>query len=317
MHPDRLAAEVFELIRSAPKVDAIALTMSGELADCFDSKAAGVSSIVSAVSAAAGDRPVYVWQSTGRFVDPATARTDWNHTAAANWHLLASWFGHWLGVAEPELAAQPGLLIDMGSTTTDLVPIVKGRPMPHGLTDLERLARGGLVYTGLRRTPLMAVAGSVPTRWGDVPVAAEFFATMLDAALLLGIVEAEENDHETADERSATTRNAHARMARMVCSDVDEIPLADAVTMAATFADAQAELIASRLRLVLSDRPEPVWVAISGSGTPLVERMLLQRQLPIPANVAVVRLRDRLGADAADAACAFAAAAYLPVAAVG
>ncbi len=46
----------------------------------------------------------------------------------------------------------------MGSTTTDIIPIVGGTPCPRGLTDGERLRTGELVYTGLTRTDVSVVA---------------------------------------------------------------------------------------------------------------------------------------------------------------
>ena len=57
-----------------------------------------------------------------------------------------------------------GLLIDIGSTTTDIVPIVDGVVTVVGRTDPERLASGELVYTGALRTPTEAVAHDVPLR---------------------------------------------------------------------------------------------------------------------------------------------------------
>ena len=50
------------------------------------------------------------------------------------------------------------LLIDVGSTTADVVPIVAGRVAATGRNDLERLQAGELVYTGVLRTNLAAIA---------------------------------------------------------------------------------------------------------------------------------------------------------------
>src|SRR5947208_2344005 len=81
---------------------------------------------------------------------PDVARRQWLRTAAANWLATAVWAGRFA----PEGAA---LLIDAGSTTTDIVPLWNGRPMPLGLTDPDRLRTGELVYTGARRTPVCAL----------------------------------------------------------------------------------------------------------------------------------------------------------------
>ena len=72
------------------------------------------------------------------------------------------------------------------ATTADVIPLRGGLPCPRGSTDVHRLLGGELVYTGVRRTPLFAVVPSVPLRGRMCPLAAEFFATMLDAYLVLG-----------------------------------------------------------------------------------------------------------------------------------
>ncbi len=64
--------------------------------------------------------------------------------AASNWVATA------LVVADE---VPDAILIDMGSTTTDIIPIVGGVVRAIGLTDPDRLASGELVYTGALRTP--------------------------------------------------------------------------------------------------------------------------------------------------------------------
>src|SRR5207248_174454 len=118
--------------------------------------------------------------------------------AAANWLALA----HFVARLFPH---ETVLLIDTGSTTTDIVFLNHGVPEPRGLSDPERLASGELVYTGVRRTPICAVLG--------MAVAAEFFATMQDAYIYLGLTPANPADCDTADGRPATRANARARLA--------------------------------------------------------------------------------------------------------
>src|SRR5207302_4679388 len=100
---------------------------------------------------------------------------------------------------------------DIGSTTTDLVPLRDGKPIPSGRSDPERLRHRELVYTGIRRTPVCALLGS-----GG---AAEWFATTLDVYLILGELAEHRGDCDTADGRPATRDGAHARLARMLCAD--------------------------------------------------------------------------------------------------
>ncbi len=194
------------LMHEMPPADVLAVTMTGELCDCFESKRQGVLAILDAVAAVAGQTPVRVWRNDGRFVDVAAGRAAPLHAASANWLALATFVGRYA-------PRGPALLLDIGSTTTDIIPLRDGRPVPQGRTDPERLRSSELVYTGVRRTPLCAVLGM----YG----AAELFATTLDANLILDAIPENAGDCRTADGRPATKAAAHARLARMLCADLD------------------------------------------------------------------------------------------------
>ena len=209
--PGGLGDALRGLIAEMPAAESLAVTMTGELCDCFESKREGVAFILDAVQEAAGRTRVEVFCNEGRFVVPEAARGMPLQVAAANWLALATFAGRFA----PE---GPALLIDVGSTTTDIVPLRDGRPTPEGYTDPQRLACGELVYTGVRRTPLCALLGG--TLEGP-SVAAELFATTLDAYLILGLIPEDAGDRNTADGRPATIAAAHARAARMLCADLE------------------------------------------------------------------------------------------------
>ena len=99
--------------------------------------------------------------------------------AAANWHALAAFCGRYC-------RSGCGLLLDIGSTTTDIIPLAEGKPVARGKTDTERLIHGEMVYTGVERTPVCAIVDRVPYRERSVGVAAEWFATTRDVYLILG-----------------------------------------------------------------------------------------------------------------------------------
>src|SRR5262249_43756645 len=154
-----------------PPFDRLAVTMTGELCDCFATRREGVLHILEAVEAVVGRGPVDVWHSDGRFHTIGETRTNPLGAGAANWLALATVPGRFVPHG-------PAILIDVGSTTTDVVALADGRPIPQALTDPGRLLTRELLYTGVRRTPLCAVLGS--------RVAAELFATTLDAYLFRG-----------------------------------------------------------------------------------------------------------------------------------
>jgi probable H4MPT-linked C1 transfer pathway protein len=298
--PENLAAEIGRLLASFSKPDAIALTMTAELADCYRTKRQGVEAVISAVEQTAGSTPVRVWQTDGRFVTSTEARKAPLLVAAANWHALARFVGRLAPIG-------PSLLIDIGTTTADLIPLLDGVPSPVGRTDRERLQSGELVYTGVKRTPVCAVVGHVPYRGNECPVAAELFATTLDAYLALGDLPEDASDFETADGRPATRSSARDRLARCLCCDATEFDEADMQQMARAIAAAQRRQIACGLEVVLAaQRRVPERLLLSGRGTFLAAQTVAE--VDALAATERIRLSDLFGPRIAEAACAFALA---------
>src|SRR3954468_18959105 len=108
-----VAAEV-----GAGPADPGAITMTAELADAFRTKREGVRFVLDAAEDALGDRPLSVLTTAGELVSVTAARARPWDVAAANWMATA------LAVAD---AHPDALLIDVGSTTADIVPIAAGR----------------------------------------------------------------------------------------------------------------------------------------------------------------------------------------------
>src|SRR5438067_10660318 len=163
--PAGLPAVLADLVALFSPVDELAVTMTGELCDCFATRREGVRHILAAVASVAGACPVGVWTTEGCFLDLRAAQdAPPLHVAASNWLALAEWAGR-------HVLEGAGLLLDVGSTTTDVIPLRDGRPAPRARTDSTRLLTGELVYRGARRTPVCAL-----TEPADA-VAAELFAT--------------------------------------------------------------------------------------------------------------------------------------------
>jgi probable H4MPT-linked C1 transfer pathway protein len=291
-NPTGLADALRRLLSDMPPADALAVTMTGELCDCFESKRLGVLAILDAVKAAADEKPIHVWRNDGRFVDVAAAQTEPLLAASANWLALAAFAGRYA----PKGAA---LLIDIGSTTTDIVPLLNGRPKPKGRTDPERLRSMELVYTGVRRTPLCAVQG--------VYGAAELFATTRDVYLVLGLLPEEPLDCNTADGRPATKAAAEARLARMSCADLETTTADERRRFAETILRDQTLILGSAFTRVAWRLPAlPQTVVFAGEGEFLI-RLALKAQEDIPP-CRVVSLSLELGAEISRAACAYAVA---------
>jgi len=287
--PEGLTAALRKLVESMPAADVLAVTMTGELCDCYEGKRQGVQAILDAVAGVAGKRAVRVWTTGDGFVDLATARTKPLQVAAANWLALAQF-------ASRLPTDGNGLLIDVGSTTTDIVPIISSKPAPKGLTDPDRLRNLELVYTGVRRTPLCAVLGA--------GVAAEFFATMLDVNLVLELIAEDPADRNTADGRPATKAAAHARLARMLCADVETIGPQETTKLAERALLRQVYQLTMAFDHVARCLPDPPrTVVLAGEGE-FLARLVLGQQNSF-RNGKVVSLAETLGAEISRAACAY------------
>jgi probable H4MPT-linked C1 transfer pathway protein len=278
--------------RPGSRVDRLAVTMTGELCDCYESKRQGVAAILAAVQSAAGGRPVRVWSNDGRLVSLEEARARPLQVAAANWLALATFAGRQAGPG-------PALLLDVGSTTTDVVPLLDGRPVPRGRTDPQRLRCGELVYVGVRRTPLCALLGG--------EVAAELFATALDAYLVLGHIAEDRSERGTADGRPAALPEAHARLARMLCADLETSTEEERRRLAEQALARQVEQIDRAIGRVCEHLPgSPRVVLLAGEGAFLAEHVL--RRAAGLSRCRIVNLAETLGEAVSRAACAWAVA---------
>lgn len=292
--PERLAAELANIRQRWPGLHRVAATMTGELCDCFPTKRDGVRHILAAVEAAFPRHQIGVWSTAGRFVSTAAGKVDHLAVAAANWHGLATYAGRFA----PE---GPAILIDTGSTTTDIIPLVDGTPRPAGRTDPERLQTGELVYMGVRRTPICALLGST--------VVAEVFATAHDAHVLLGLFPEEPDDRGTADGQPMTREYAHVRLARMLGGDGDMTSKVDTTDLARRALSAQRAAVAAGIRRVIERLPEPPrTILLSGSGVFLGKAAWEEVAGGTRADVRIVSLSERLGPDVSTAACAYALA---------
>jgi len=254
-----------------PASGSVAVTMTAELSDVFRTKREGVGFVLDAVEATSRV-PVRVFTTTGKFVDGLIARARPLDVAASNWVATAMLVGRFV----PE-----ALLVDIGSTTTDVIPVVDGRVAAEGRTDPERLLAGELVYTGVLRTNVAAIVRRVPLPGGECPVASELFAVSGDVHMLLGSLEPGEYSCPTPDGRPPTPEFAAERLARVVCADREMLGDGEIRGIAAAVAEAQVEEIAAALDRVARRLPRPAPVVATGLGGFLARRAAERLGLPV------------------------------------
>jgi probable H4MPT-linked C1 transfer pathway protein len=282
--------------------DTHAVTMTAELSQMFRTKRDGVQFVLDAVVAAFPGATIFVYAVDGRFLTVAEARHAPLLVAAANW------------AATARIVAQSlpdALLVDIGTTSTDIIPIIDGEVAALGWTDPDRLASGELVYTGAVRTPVEAMAASVSLEGREVGLSAEGFALSGDVHVWRGDLEPADYSAPTPDRRPASREFAGERLARAICADREMVNEAGVTAIANALAAAQIERIGAAITTVRARHHGLHTAVVTGLGAFIADRAARQ------AGLDVVSLASALGDDAARCAPAASVALLLDREAVG
>jgi probable H4MPT-linked C1 transfer pathway protein len=270
---DKLREAVFTVLPQIGRASHChVITMTGELADIFPDRNTGVRQIAGAMTQHLGDA-VQLYAGSQGFVSVADIG---RHTAA-----IAS--ANWLASAE-FLASQvqSGLLVDIGSTTADLVPLANSKSCHRGTTDAERMHYEELVYTGVVRTALMTLGPRVPFAGEWRSLAAEYFATTADIYRLTGDLNEADDMAGTADGASKTAQDSARRLARMLGHDVNDAPRTAWIMLAHAFKQQQIERLKHAALRGFSRNIVDVQAPIIGAGAGRFLACELARQLNRP-----------------------------------
>lgn len=292
--PDILTSLATEV--GATPDDAHAVTMTAELSQAFRTKREGVGFVLDGVSAAFPGSRIAVYATDGRWMTVESAREQPLAVAAANW------------VAAAQVVAahvRDAILVDIGTTTTDIIPVDNGRVAAVGRTDPARLLSGELLYLGAVRTPVEAIVHSVPLDSGWAGVSAEAFAIAGDVHIWNGRLLTEQYSVPTPDGRPISRPYAGERLARVVCADREMLDTAALDAIAAYVSDAQVARTAEAIRRVRERHPHIETAVTAGLGA-FIADAACQR-----AGLRVTPLAELLGTAAAECAPAAAVALLL------
>lgn len=267
-HASNLDADLSALVRD--QVDAahendlrlIGLTLTAESVGIFHTLAEGVTRVLSAAGEGSRGLPVRVVDVAGKMLPLAAAYTTPIGVASANWAATATLVGPLVGT---------GLLVDAGSTTTDIIPIRAGRLASLGHTDLERLMTGELVYTGMLRTYLQSLVQRVPIGEGRfVRIASELRCLSADIHVLLGHIPEQHMPHPYSGKMMGITHEqALDNLARVLCSDTTQLTTAQLLVIAQAIYQEQVRHIADAISEVLVAQrfvPDEIRAAVVGIG---------------------------------------------------
>ena len=272
---DSLGAAFEALHSQLGDADGHAITMTGELCDAFASRREGVAGLAAIAGRHLAGKPSRLYAGRAGFVGLDEAATHVANIASANWHASA------VLVA---LQLRDALLVDVGSTTADIVPVVAGKVAARGYTDAERLGAGELVYTGMVRSFVVGLASRAPFRGAWTPLMNEYFANSADVHRVLGALPENADKMPTADGREKTASASRGRLARMIGQEAGEGENAQWDALAAWFAEAQVREITDSafLRLSVGDLAGDAPVVATGIGETIafeVARRLRRRSV--------------------------------------
>ncbi|MTD96163.1 hypothetical protein GIW81_17625 [Hyphomicrobium sp. xq] len=266
---EQLDAALVEAIALIARAEQHAVTMTGELCELFPDRQTGVREIVSHLATEL-DADLRVYMGLRGFAGTATAMAE--PASVGSMNFLAS--------AALVARSLPGaLLIDMGSTTTDIIPIVDSMPCPRGITDGERLMTSELIYTGLTRTDPCVVAHSGRLRGREQRLAAGGFASMADVRRILGELPDGIDQHATADGRGKSIEESIARFARVFGRDAENASPAEWRDAAREIADKQMEEIRLAATSVMAEFKQlsAAPVVVAGIGASQIAALMAQQ----------------------------------------
>ncbi len=224
-------------------LDAVGVTMTAELSDAYFNKLEGVNHILDCVENTFRNIPIQVLNVDGGFYSPNESRRKILKVASANWAATAYLIAK---------HTDESIIIDVGSTTTTIIPIINSRVVVEGKTDLEKLSNGELVYTGALRTNVAAITQTLPLKDKTLKISSELFATSGDVHRILGNISEKEYTVDAADGRGKTERECKARLARVICADLNMLKDREIIIMAKYIAEKQVEQIAEALKQILN-----------------------------------------------------------------
>ncbi|HEV2899510.1 MAG TPA: hydantoinase/oxoprolinase family protein [Pseudaminobacter sp.] len=261
---DNLTSALREASAVYAGADLNTFTMTGELSDIFPSRDEGVASLLKLISQhfPSGDNLIYAGRSG--FVGAGQAARLGGDVASANWHATASLVAKLVGDA---------LFVDMGSTTTDIIPVRDGAVAGEGYSDAERLMTGELVYTGFTRTFLFGIASSAPVRGQLTPLMNEYFASIADAHRIMGVLDEKDDKHPSADGKEKTPEASMARLARMVGRDAADLSPAEWRDVARWFSERQLRMIHDAAFRVAGKLADDTPIVAAGAGRWQIRRL--------------------------------------------
>ncbi len=223
-------------------INKIAVTITAELSDAFQTKKEGIQTILEVLKKVFESDKIMVINNQNVFFKVQDALENYLNVAGANWVATALFLGSY----KPDC-----ILIDAGSTTIDLIPIKDGKPQTIGKDDVSRIMNHELIYTGALRATIPSITHFVPFKRKNCRISFEKFALIADVHRILGHITEQEYSCDTADNRSKSFYNCYARLSRIICGDLEQLTKDELNIIANYIYQTQLKIIMSEIQLFI------------------------------------------------------------------
>jgi (4-(4-[2-(gamma-L-glutamylamino)ethyl]phenoxymethyl)furan-2-yl)methanamine synthase len=284
-----LLDQIKKTVVNSTVLDGVGITITAELSDAYLTKTEGIHHVLNCVAQVFGDVPVFVLDVEANLLSVEQALKNPLNVSSANW-AATGWIVSQI--------IKNGIVVDVGSTTTSIIPIINGKVAAHGNTDLEKLQNGELVYSGSLRTNVATIVKDIPVKGKKTRVCSELFSQSGDLHLILGNISKIDYTAETCDGRGKTKQETMARLARVVSADTDMLTEQEIICIAEFVYEKQVQQIVEGLRQVYERTKLPkekVKIVVTGLG----RNFLAQKAAQKLGFTKITDMKDILNADLA------------------
>jgi probable H4MPT-linked C1 transfer pathway protein len=225
-------------------VDNFAVTITAELSDAFETKKEGILTILEALKEVIERDKLRFISNKSIFLNYEDASTDPYSIAASNWVSTGLFLGKFVSEC---------ILIDAGSTTIDLIPIIDSKPTSSGTDDISRLVNHELIYTGGLRATIPSITHHVPYKGKKIRISFEKFALISDVHRILNYISEEDYNNDTADNRSKSLNDCYARLSRVICMDIETISKDDLRKIATYIYEKQVDIVSREIIMFMQN----------------------------------------------------------------
>ncbi|MHA2120566.1 MAG: hydantoinase/oxoprolinase family protein [Promethearchaeota archaeon] len=225
-------------------IDFIAITITAELSDAFQTKREGIDTILNALDVVFDKYKLRFISTNNKFLTFDDAQNNYLSISASNWVSTALYLGKFV----PNC-----ILIDAGSTTIDVIPIINSIPVSQGKTDVDRMMNHELIYTGGLRATIPSVTHHVPYLGKSIRISFEKFALIADVHRVLENITEQEYINDTADNRSKSMDDCYARLSRVICMDTKNISREDLKKIANFIYEKQINIICREIMMFMDN----------------------------------------------------------------